>query len=71
MTMEKSLVTVSRKWHEPFVRVDVTDHGVGITMTGEDFLVALATELGVAPDTVLAAGEKVFSGMKRETAKVM
>lgn len=69
--MEKSLVTVSRKWHEPFVRVDVTDLMIGVTMTAEDFLQALATELGVAPDTVLAAGEKVFSGMKRETAKVM
>ena len=63
--MEKQLVTVSRKWHEPFIRIDVTDIGIGVTMTLEDFLLALAHEAGCGDLT--AAGARVISGMKMET----
>ena len=66
--MEKSLVTVSRKWHEPFIRVDVTGIGIGITMTLEDFVEALEHEMGVP---VRAAAEKVVTGMKAETTKAI
>lgn len=63
--MEKQLVTVSRKWHEPFIRVDVTEVGIGVTMTLEDFLLALAHEAGGGDLTT--AGARVISGMKAET----
>lgn len=69
--MDNHLVAVSRKWHEPFIRVDVTEIGIGITMTLEDFVLALAQEAKVAPDTLLPAADRVVAGMKKETAKVM
>lgn len=69
--MEKQLVTVTRKWHEPFIRVDVTEVGIGVTMTFEDFILAMSHETGIAPATLLAGAERVLAGMKRETAKVM
>ena len=69
--MEKSLVSISRKWHEPFVRVDVTDVGIGVTTTLEDFIVALATELKAPPQQLREAAERVCEGLKLETSKVM
>jgi hypothetical protein len=66
--MEKQLVVVSRKWHEPFIRVDVTEVGVGVTMTLEDFVQALEAETGAS---LAAAAERVVTGMKQETSKVM
>ena len=67
--MEKQLITVSRKWHEPMIRVDVTEVGVGITMTLEDFVIALEHESGHSQ--LLAAAERVIAGMKQETGRVM
>lgn len=69
--MEKSLVSISRKWHEPFVRVDVTDVGIGVTTTLTDFITALATELKEPPEQLLAAAEVVCEGLKLETRKAM
>jgi hypothetical protein len=66
--MEKQLVVVSRKWHEPFIRVDVTEVGIGVTMTLEDFVQALEAETGAS---LAAAAERVVDGMKQETSKVM
>ncbi len=67
--MDKKLVVVSRKWHEPMIRVDVTEVGVGVTMTLEDFVVALEQESGHSQ--LLAAAGRVIAGMKKETNKVM
>lgn len=69
--MEKQLVTVSRKWHEPFIRTDITEIGIGVTMTLEDFVIALAAEMRVSPDALLSAADRVAKGMKQETAKSM
>jgi hypothetical protein len=69
--MDKQLVTVTRKWHEPFIRVDVTEVGIGITMTYEDFVTAMSMELGLPVSVVLSAAERVVDGMKRESARVM
>ena len=66
--MDKSIVVVSRKWHEPFIRVDVTTVGIGVTMTLEDFVTALEAETG---QTLQAAAVRIVSTMKQETAKVM
>jgi hypothetical protein len=67
--MDKQLVVVSRKWHEPFIRVDVTEIGIGVTMTLDDFVRALAIEAGVADLTAAAA--RVITGVKAETSKVV
>ncbi len=68
--MDKQLVVISRKWHEPFIRVDVTEVGIGVTMTLEDFVEAVQVEL----DNEIPwrkAVELVIAGMKKETSKVM
>lgn len=66
--MDKQLVVVSRKWHEPFIRVDVTTVGVGVTMTLEDFVQALGAEAGT---DLQAAAERVVAGMKQETSRAV
>lgn len=66
--MERSLVVVSRMWHEPFIRIDVTNVGIGLTMTLDDFVQALEHEAGVPLRT---AAERVVAGMKAETTKVV
>lgn len=66
--MDKQLIVISREWHEPFIRVDVTEAGIGITMTLEDFILALETETGHA---LTEAAKKVIASVKRETARVM
>lgn len=50
------------------IRVDVTEIGVGVTMTLEDFVLALETESGAE---LLAAAERVIRSVKRETSKIM
>lgn len=66
--MDKQLVVVSRKWHEPFIRVDVTEIGVGVTMTLADFVAALEIEANV---TLAEAAERVIKAVKAETSKAM
>ena len=68
--MDKHLVVVSRKWHEPFIRVSITDLDLKVVMSLEDFAVALSTEIGANPAKVSEAFQKVVDGMKRETSKV-
>ena len=66
--MDKQLVVISRKWHEPAIRIDVTTIGIGVTMTLEDFVEALGREAGT---DLWAAAERVLTGMKSETSKVV
>lgn len=69
--MEKALVVISRQWHEPFIRIDVTDVGIGVTMALPDFLAALAQELKAPEGLIQSAGAKVTAGMQTETSKAM
>ena len=66
--MENQLVVVSRKWHEPFIRVDLTSVGIGITMTLDDFITALELEAGTP---LTEAAKRVVSGMKQESSKIV
>ena len=66
--MEKTLVVVSRKWHEPFIRVDITGVGIGITMTMEDFVEALRQETG---HDVRDGAERIIKFMKQESSKAL
>jgi hypothetical protein len=67
--MDKQLVVVSRKWHEPFIRVDVTSIGIGVTMSLDDFVVALEVESG--QPGLAGAAERVVAGMKKETSQAL
>lgn len=69
--MEKKLVVISRKWHEPFIRIDVTEVGIGVTMSLEDFIVALAKESGIEEQGLIRCAERVCVGMKQETNSFM
>lgn len=66
--MEKTLVVVSRKWHEPFIRVDITGVGIGVTMTMDDFVEALRQETG---HDVRAAAERIIAYVKQESVKIL
>lgn len=78
--MDKHVVVVSRTWPDTAIRIDVTDIGIGISMSLVDFIAALATEAG--NPTLLLTGAQlkgrldkaaaaVCDAMKAETAKVM
>lgn len=67
----KQMVVVSRKWHEPFIRMDVTEVGIGIMMSLDDFVAALAKEAGIQESHLAAAAGRVTSGMKQETSELM
>lgn len=69
--MDKQLVTITRKWHEPFIRVDVTEIGIGVTMSLEDFVIALAKESGANEPGLIKSAERVCAGMKKETSVIM
>lgn len=69
--IDRHLVVVSRKWHEPFIRVSVTDLDLKVVIPLEDFAQAVARETGLNADKLTAAFDKVVSGLKAETARVM
>ena len=66
--MERTLVVVTRKWNEPFIRIDVTTQGIGITMTMDDFVEALRQETG---HDVRAGAERIIEWIKRESTKAL
>ena len=66
--MDRHLVVVSRQWHEPFIRVSVTDLDIKVVMGLEDFAQAVSQELG---RDVAAAVQRVIDGMKRETSRAL
>lgn len=67
--MDKHLVVISREWHEPFVRVSVTDLDLKIVVTLADFVQAVEAETGISG---LGPGvEQVLAKLKRETTKAI
>jgi hypothetical protein len=69
--IDRHLVVVSRNWHEPFIRVSVTDLDMKVVMSLEDFASALAHEIGADTDRVQATFNKIIEKIKQETAKAM
>ena len=78
--MDKTQVTISRKWHAPQIHHHVTDDGITMKVTLEDFIEALTQELGpvtwVLTDKAFrakldAAIASVLSGIKAESSKVV
>lgn len=69
--IDKHLVVVSRKWHEPFVRVSVTDLDIKVVISLEDFAQAVAHDTGLDATKLSAAFDKVITELKKETAKAV
>lgn len=76
----KKQVVVSRKWDNPNIEVSVCDIEIGIRISLDDFINALAIEVGNPTfvmtvnglkSRLIEASVQVIEGMKIETAKVM
>ncbi len=80
MENEKTTVLVGRKWNNPAITICISHEEIKIAVNLRDFLVALAAETG-NPTTLLTvaglrkalikASERVVSGMKEETSRVI
>ena len=77
---DRTIVVVSRKWDNPSISITVTNEGLGISMSLDDFVNALASESGnptlLVTRTQLLTRLKtsaltVVSVMKQATVQVM
>jgi hypothetical protein len=69
--MDQHLVVISKNWHEPFIRLSVTDLDLKVVMALDDFAVAVAQEAGVREEIITAVFERVIKQMKHETTKII
>ena len=69
--MDQHLVVISKNWHEPFIRLSVTDLDLKIVMALDDFAAAVAQEAGVREEIISAVFERVVKQMKHETTKII
>ena len=69
--IDKHLVVISRNWHEPFIRVSITDLDMKVVMSMEDFAAALAYEIGADTERVQQTFENIITKMKHETARAV
>lgn len=69
--IDKHLVVISRNWHEPFIRVSITDLDMKVVMSMEDFAAALAHEIGADTERVQQTFENIITKMKQETARAV
>jgi len=77
---QRVVITVSRKWNNPRIETTINDEGISLSMSLEDFAEALLAEIGSVAftvtkgqfkDKVRAAIERVITGIKEESAKVV
>lgn len=73
-------VRISREWHNPTIRIVVTDDSIGISMPLDDFILAMNEEYGNPAATITraqhlaklrAAADAVALSMKHETTAVI
>ncbi len=69
--IDKHLVVISRNWHEPFIRVSLTDLDLKVVMALEDFAAAVAYEIGADPDKVQSTFDRIVTKMKQETTRAV
>ena len=76
----KELVTISRHWNKPFIKVVVTDEDISLTITMDDFIDAVKKEIGsvryVVKDETFEhrlneAVKTVLEKVKEESIKVV
>jgi hypothetical protein len=80
MKFEKTVITIGRKWNNPRIMVWVTDEEIGLGLSLDDFLIALAAEIG-NPATLLtsaqmlrriqASAKSVIETVKEHSAEVL
>lgn len=80
MTAEKRTAVISKKWNNPRIEIKVCVEGIGIEVGLDNYLEALVQEFGSPAKYmtvkglragITAASERVISGLKKETARVM
>lgn len=73
-------VVISRDWHNPTIKIVVTDDSIGISMPLDDFILAVSEEYGNPAATLTkakhlaglrAAAAAVTLSMKHETTRVI
>jgi hypothetical protein len=75
--MNKSVLTISREWHNPQIKTTITNQAISLEMSIEDFEKALVAELGKIHVTmsmdkkIKKAIQAVIDGVKQESAKVV
>ena len=76
----KTILTISRKWHQPIIETTITNEAISISCDLDDFLMAVREELGSITWVFLdatfkakfdAAAQKVLEGIKAESSKVV
>jgi hypothetical protein len=76
----RAALVVARSWHEPTIRITISDEEINIAMPLPDFLQALVAEAGSPLFTLTrgqqltaltAAADRVVTGMKAETVRVV
>lgn len=42
----KEIVTISRYWNQPYIKINVTDESISLSISMDDFLSAVKKEIG-------------------------
>jgi hypothetical protein len=78
--MEKDVVVIGRKWNNPSISMTVNINGIEIVASLDDFVVALAQEVGnpmklmtraAMLKTLREASDTVVRGLKEETKHII
>ena len=76
----KELITISRYWNKPFIKVLVTDEDISLSITLDDFIEAVKKEIGsvrwvVKDETfeyrLMQAVKTVLEKVKEESIKAV
>lgn len=59
--MTSDVLTISRYWHTPTIRTQITKDGIALTIAWEDFLKALSAEMGA---TVTLSSDGTFTKLR-------
>ncbi len=77
---DKTVITISRLWHNPEIRTVLSKQGISLEMDIEDFKTALLKEIGSVMTVfrrstfeaiVDKAFENIIEGIKEESIKVV
>jgi hypothetical protein len=78
--MNKSILTISRKWHNPQINTVINTEGIELSIPLDDFIQAVIQELGPVTwmfkdatfqSKLNSSINNVLQGIKEESAKVV
>jgi hypothetical protein len=69
----KEALVIAREWHNPTVHVWVSDETLGVSIPIDDYLIAMAMELGdpTLLEKIKAAHLRVAASAKKYVARVI